>query len=170
MSIESGVDRLRDSGRLRASDGEREQIATIVREAVGEGRLTISEGDERLSSIYAAKFQDELSPLVGDLPAGQAMARKGAPSGQSGGRWSQSPADNWEYRRRAWRGRYRGGIPGALAHFGFVAMIAAGLTLLWVLSGVHFFWPAIPLFFLVLGLGRHWRYAAWRRHWDNDRA
>ena len=62
--------------RTRASDAEREEIATIVREAVGEGRLDIAEGDHRLSSIYAAKYQDELAPLVADLPAGQTMARK----------------------------------------------------------------------------------------------
>ena len=31
-----------------------------------------------------------------------------------------------------------------------------------MLSGAHFFWPAIPLIFLVVGLVRHARYGRWR--------
>src|SRR5690348_13444704 len=61
--------------RTRASDTEREEIAQIVRDAVGEGRLDIPEGEERLAAVYAAKSRDELGPLVTDLPAGQARQR-----------------------------------------------------------------------------------------------
>jgi hypothetical protein len=151
------------SNRLRASDGEREKFATIVREAVGEGRLDIAEGDARLAAIYAARFRDELGPFVADLPAGQAAQRTGR------GRWfddePDSPPSPWEGRGhpRRYR-RYHGGVPGAVAHTGFVVLVAGLLTLLWLISATHFFWPAIPLFFLVLGLGRHWRWATWRRY------
>jgi hypothetical protein len=31
---------------------------------VGEGRLTLAEGDERLAAIYATRFRDELRPLI----------------------------------------------------------------------------------------------------------
>ncbi len=66
----------RDSGRaaLRASDADREQIAELLRVAVGEGRLDFSELDERLIAVYAARTYGELEPLVADLvmapPAG----------------------------------------------------------------------------------------------------
>ena len=43
-----------DTGvRVRASDAERESYAERVRKAVGEGRLTMDEGDQRMLSIYA---------------------------------------------------------------------------------------------------------------------
>ena len=47
-------------------------------------------------------------------------------------------------------------------HAGFVAVIAAVLVGLWALSHAHFFWPAIPLIFLVMGLMRHARYGRYR--------
>ncbi len=43
-------------------------------------------------------------------------------------------------------------------HFSFVMIVAGLLIGLWVLSGAHFFWPAIPLFFLVTSLFRHARH------------
>src|SRR5215467_9770035 len=46
-----------DTPRVRTSDAERERVAEKLRTAVGEGRLTLEEGDERLAS------------LVADLPA-----------------------------------------------------------------------------------------------------
>jgi uncharacterized protein DUF1707 len=164
--------------RTRASDAEREEVATIVREAVGEGRLDIAEGDQRLASIYAAKYRDELAPLVTDLPAGQHMARAGQPRNATGadqrpGQWGPGPWGQgaWgppmAYRRdgRAYRRAYQRGV---LAHTGFVVILATALTLLWVATGVGFFWPAIPLFFIVMGLARHWRWATWRRYGAED--
>src|SRR5260370_24492389 len=56
--------------RVRASDGEREQYANMVRAGMTEGRLTLEEGEERLSGVYEAKFRDELPPLTADLPEG----------------------------------------------------------------------------------------------------
>ena len=53
---------------LRASTAEREHAARLIHEAAGQGMLTLSETEERLSSVYAARFRDELAPLVADLP------------------------------------------------------------------------------------------------------
>src|SRR5215470_17301884 len=58
-----------DTPRVRTSDAERERIAEKLRTAVGEGRLTLEEGDERLATLYTTKYRDELGPLVADLPA-----------------------------------------------------------------------------------------------------
>jgi hypothetical protein len=166
--------------RLRASDAEREEYATIIREAVGEGRLDIAEGDSRLSTIYAARYRDELAPVVTDLPAGQARSQssRGQESSRSqAGPWGPVPwdhgrGDDWDggRGRRFPRGRYAPGPASVFAHTGFVVVVAGALTLLWLVSATHFFWPAIPLFFLIMGLARHWRYASWRRAWRDDRA
>lgn len=52
---------------VRASDAEREQVAEIVRRAVGDGRLTLVEGDERLAGIYASVHRGDLLPFTSDL-------------------------------------------------------------------------------------------------------
>ena len=52
---------------IRASDAERERIADVVRRAVGDGRLTVVEGDERQTRAYGAVFRHELAPIVADL-------------------------------------------------------------------------------------------------------
>jgi hypothetical protein len=59
-----------DPQRLRASDADREAIAEKLREAAGDGRLTMDELDERLDAVYAAKTYAELEPITHDLPAG----------------------------------------------------------------------------------------------------
>ncbi len=119
--------------RLRTSDAEREQVATILRAAMTEGRLTLAEGEERLGAVYAAKFRDELVPLTADLPDHGRRALAETPEAVAA-------------TRRAVR-----------AHAGFVMAAALFLTGLWALSGAHFFWPLIPLIFLVVGLKRHAR-------------
>ena len=124
--------------RLRTSDTEREQIAEILRAAMTEGRLTLEEGEERLGQVYAAKYRDELAPLTADLPDQGRRALADTPQAQAATR------------------------RGVRRHAGFVALVAVFLTSLWVLSGAHFFWPAIPLAFLVMGLMRHARYGPYR--------
>ena len=58
-----------DPRNLRASDADRERIANVLREAAGDGRLTMDELDERLDAVYAAKTYAELEPITHDLPA-----------------------------------------------------------------------------------------------------
>lgn len=60
-----------ERGHLRASDADRERVAEILREAAGEGRLTIEELDERLDQVYAARTYADLEPVTRDLPAGE---------------------------------------------------------------------------------------------------
>jgi Domain of unknown function (DUF1707)/Cell wall-active antibiotics response 4TMS YvqF len=58
-----------DRGTLRASDADRERVAEVLREAAGDGRLSMEELDERLEAVYAAKTYAELEPITRDLPA-----------------------------------------------------------------------------------------------------
>ena len=53
---------------LRASDADRERVANVLREAAGDGRLTMDELDERLDAVFAAKTYAELEPITHDLP------------------------------------------------------------------------------------------------------
>jgi Domain of unknown function (DUF1707)/Cell wall-active antibiotics response 4TMS YvqF len=53
---------------LRASDIERERAADQLRDAAGDGRLTVEELDERLARCYAAKTVAELAELTVDVP------------------------------------------------------------------------------------------------------
>ena len=103
-----------------------------------EGRLTLEEGEERLGAVYAAKYRDELAPLTADLPDDGRRALAETPQARAATRRDAAPA-------RRFRGLRRGLV----------------LTGLWALSGAHFFWPVIPLFFLVMGLVRHARYGHW---------
>jgi Domain of unknown function (DUF1707)/Cell wall-active antibiotics response 4TMS YvqF len=77
----SGPPAVPDRGNLRASDSDRERVADILRQAAGDGRLTMEELDERLDSVYAAKTYAELEPITRDLPeAGAAHAPARAPA------------------------------------------------------------------------------------------
>ncbi|MEJ2884816.1 DUF1707 SHOCT-like domain-containing protein [Actinomycetospora aeridis] len=58
-----------EGGELRAGDADREAVAEILRTALGEGRLELTEVDERLAQTYAARTYADLEPLVADLPA-----------------------------------------------------------------------------------------------------
>lgn len=52
---------------LRASDVERERAAEQLRDAAGEGRLTVEELDERLTRCYSTKTVAELAELTVDV-------------------------------------------------------------------------------------------------------
>jgi hypothetical protein len=75
------------NSRLRASDADRDRAASVLNEALAEGRLTAEEHSERLDSIYAAKTQADLVPLLEDLPA---TAGSAAPVPAAGGELEHS--------------------------------------------------------------------------------
>ena len=71
--------------RRRVSDLEREDVADVLREAAGEGRLTYPELEERLETLYSAKTYGELVEITADLPNGPtAPSSAVAPAGQQG--------------------------------------------------------------------------------------
>jgi hypothetical protein len=67
---------------LRASDADRDVAASVVNNALAEGRLTADEHSERLDAIYSAKTQSELVPLLSDLPGQRAAAPATATSAE----------------------------------------------------------------------------------------
>jgi hypothetical protein len=77
---------------VRCSDADRERTGERIRDAAGEGFLTMDELDDRLAGTYAARYRHELAALVTDLPHVE-------PAGPAGWRavlravWSQLGAD-----------------------------------------------------------------------------
>jgi len=57
------------SPEMRASDADRDQVIDVLREAVGDGRLTADEFEERLHAAMASRTFGELAALTGDLVA-----------------------------------------------------------------------------------------------------
>jgi len=56
---------------LRASDADRDRIATALRENVAAGRLSTDEFDERLGKALTAKTLGELEGVMADLPGAE---------------------------------------------------------------------------------------------------
>jgi hypothetical protein len=71
--------------RRRVSDLEREDVADVLREAAGEGRLSYAELEERLETLYSSKTYGELVELTADLPNGPRAPGQAAVSPQHSG-------------------------------------------------------------------------------------
>jgi hypothetical protein len=54
---------------LRMSDHDREQVVARLYEAVGEGRITMDEFEDRLTGVLAARTFGDVVPYLADLPA-----------------------------------------------------------------------------------------------------
>jgi Domain of unknown function (DUF1707) len=70
-----------DHRHLRVSDADRDAAAEILREATGQGRLTVTELEERLTRTYEAKTYAELDEVTSDLPGPRVPAPSRAPAG-----------------------------------------------------------------------------------------
>ncbi len=54
---------------VRCSDDERERTCSALHVAAGEGRLSLTEVEERIAEVYSARYRHELDALTADLPA-----------------------------------------------------------------------------------------------------
>ena len=112
---------------IRASDADRERVVGLLQQYNAEGRITSEEFDERMAAAYAAKTMGALAELTTDLPVDLAehaqrqreLAKKAKPG-------------------KAMNRQVREQVSG-LASLGVV------LTVIWVISGAGYFWPAWPL-------------------------
>ena len=69
---------------MRIGDTERNLVVERLQSALGEGRLDITEFDERLAAVYAARTVGDLQPLTADLPAATRPLRRRS-------RWTRPP-------------------------------------------------------------------------------
>jgi Domain of unknown function (DUF1707) len=126
------------TGGVRASDAERERVATMVSDAAGEGRLTLAEAEQRMESIYAATYRAELDQYVADLPERPTAAR--------------GPAGRFPVRLRI--------------HAAVAVVVSVLLIVRWTALDVPYFFPAVPMVFLFGSLLLHARMVSGpRRRW-----
>ncbi len=123
---------------VRASDAERETVATRLREAVSAGFLTLAEADERQATAYAAVTREDLVPLTVDLPSPKKATTV---PGRRG------PVTTGARRRLA-------------VHAAIVGFLAVFLVTRWAMDPAPFFWPVWPVFWLGLSLLLHHRFAS----------
>jgi len=121
---------------IRASDAERERTAERIREAATEGRLTMAELEERLSSTYAARMRQELDPLVADLPSPALPAQPSRPAPRR--------LDSWDR-------------VALSVHAVLVLALAVAVISRWVATGMVYFWPVFPIFWALVSLAVHTR-------------
>jgi hypothetical protein len=134
---------------MRAGDSDRKAVETRLREALDEGRLDLSEYDDRLQRLWQAKTFGELDSLTTDLPTvrpaagSQMMPAAGA---------VEADGDRGD----------RGGARKRLIGYAAPFIIC---TLVWAMTSVgsgtfHYFWPGwvlIPLVWGLLNEARHRR-------------
>jgi Domain of unknown function (DUF1707) len=112
---------------LRASDADRERIVEILRQHSVEGRLTADEFEERMAAAYGARTMGALAELTADLPVDLAEHAR---------RQAELAARNKP--RKPLRKKAREEVSG-LVSLGVV------LTVVWLVSGAGYYWPAWPL-------------------------
>lgn len=112
---------------IRASDDDRERVVEILRRHTAEGRITADEFDERMDAAYEARTLGALAELTVDLPVDLAEHTQ-----------RQAEIARRDKPRKTLAKRVREDVSG-LASLGIV------LTVIWVLSGGGYFWPAWPL-------------------------
>ncbi len=61
---------------LRASDADRERTIARLREHAAEGRLTLEEFTDRMSTAFLARTNEELEELARDLPSAPVTSRR----------------------------------------------------------------------------------------------
>jgi Domain of unknown function (DUF1707) len=123
---------------VRASDADRERVAAILRSAAGQGLLTLTEVDERLTRVYAATHVADLAPLTADLP--------------DGGR-RLAPVD------LAARSRAQAVARAHLAGYVGLVLLMVGI---WVATGADsYFWPVWPAIGMLPAVVSHLAAARW---------
>jgi hypothetical protein len=113
---------------IRASDADRERVASRLRDAAAEGRLLTDELEQRLEATFAARTYGELDAVLADLP-GRRLARPRQRQ-RSGGLVVPALAII--------------SVPLALAVVAAVVFLVTGVLagwMLWLLVGWWFFGP-----------------------------
>jgi len=144
---------------LRASDAERDAVATDLGQHFQDGRLNQAEFDERLTAAMAAKTRRELGELLIDLPE--------APAGQVGltlrepGHASASSAAPW--RLTALRSMRPGPRLLGLLPLLVASVVIGGLFTdggRWPFAPFGFLWLIVPVL-----VARAWLCGGRRRLW-----
>lgn len=136
MSENEGTGSLPEMPAQRASDDDRQQVVTRLRDAAGHGVLGLDELEDRIGAVYAAKTLPELAELTVDLPAPKASPPAPPPP---------EPAHPVPALRNA----------GFQHHLTLYVLTIGMLIGIWMLGGFGHFWPFYPAAGWGIGLGSH---------------
>jgi len=137
---------------LRAADVDREFVAERLRDALNEGRLTLTEYDDRIREAYAARTYGDLKALLNDLPQATPAERSSVmPTSPSPLAPKPAPVIP-RHHTSHW-------VAGMWSSWLSVSMIC---IVIWLASGMGDFWPiwvigpwgAILLASTITGLAR----------------
>ncbi|MFI6075976.1 DUF1707 domain-containing protein [Actinoplanes sp. NPDC051343] len=132
---------------MRAGDSDRKAVADQLKTALDEGRLDLSEYDERLQQTYAAKTFADLDGLLDDLPGTvppqQSQVQPATPAGAPAPAPAHSVAAQWA----RWTGPYGGAFLVCVLIWAVTSASAGHLV---------YFWPVWMLIPIVLGVGGQW--------------
>jgi uncharacterized protein DUF1707 len=117
--------------RIRASDADRDRVASLLREHHAAGRLTAEEFHERMDRALEAKTMGELDELMTDLPAIDLYQLPDASLRRGPTRPGQSllPADP------GGRGQPARFTPGTVA-MGAWAVVTSAMVAIWAVAAV----------------------------------
>jgi hypothetical protein len=116
------------SGRVRASDAERETTVARLYQALGEGRLDLEEVETRVAAVYAARHRDELPAFLTDLPSAHHPAAE-TPT------WDALWSGLLARLRLTVTERHTAGEPTTGRRLGLVAVLVVMWLLAWALLG-----------------------------------
>lgn len=131
-------------GNFRIGDQERMDAMDILGRALGEGRLDMAEFDNRCQAVAEAQTQQDLQPILGDLPTGRGGGVVDKQVSDDAVLYSQ--AEIMQARRSGRRTRAGVFWLGTIGSIGLVSIFgAAGST---ALSGLSIL--LIPTLFILL--------------------
>ena len=130
---------------MRAGDSDRKAVADQLKAALDEGRLDLSEYDERIQQAYSAKTFADLDGLLDDLPGTvpvqQSQVEPVTPAA------ALVPGRSAANQLARWGGPYAGVITICVIIWAITSASAGHVT---------YFWPIWMLIPLVLGIFRQW--------------
>jgi len=134
---------------MRAGDADRKAVADQLKTALDEGRLDLSEYDERLQRTYAAKTFADLDGLLDDLPGTvppqHAQMQPTAPAAPPASAPAPERSIGAQWAR--WTGPYGGAFAICVLIWAVTCVSAGHLV---------YFWPVWMLIPIVLGVGGQW--------------
>jgi len=133
---------------MRAGDSDRQAVVDQLKKALDEGRLDLSEYDERLQKTYAAKTYADLDGLLDDLPGTVPVQHSQVQPVPPAAAAVPTAPDSAAGQVAKRIGPYGGVVAVCIIIWAITSASAGHLT---------YFWPVWMLIPVVLGLLGQWR-------------
>lgn len=138
----------------RASDAERAEVADLLGRHLADGRLDLTEYNERLTRVYATPIREDLPLVLGDLPK---LSKAGAAKLTKNSAAQRNPAARLPIWQRIEGGAWLAVSLLNLAIWAVISLATGEFVYpwpIWVIGP----WGAVLVFRIVMG----WESTAWR--------